>query len=50
MASLDSQTVSGFITGDKQFEIPLYQRNYSWGREHANNLWSDLIEAIESVA
>lgn len=47
MASSDSQTFSGFITGDKQFEIPPYQRNYSWEREQVDDLWSDLIEAVE---
>lgn len=47
MASSDSQTFSGFVTGDKRFEIPPYQRNYSWGKEQVNDLWSDLIEAVE---
>lgn len=47
MASSDSQTFSGFVTGDKQFEVPLYQRNYSWEKEHVEDLWSDLVEAVE---
>lgn len=47
MANTDSQTFSGFVTGDKRFEIPPYQRNYSWGPEQVDDLWSDLIEAVE---
>lgn len=47
MASTDSGTFSGFVTGDKQFEVPPYQRNYSWEKEHVNDLWSDLVEAVE---
>lgn len=47
MASSDSQTFSGLVTGDKQFKVPLYQRNYSWEEEHVEDLWSDLVEAVE---
>ncbi|MGW1005717.1 hypothetical protein [Streptomyces sp. NPDC002520] len=24
------------VQGDKQFQVPLYQRTYSWGREHSD--------------
>ncbi|WP_336024529.1 DUF262 domain-containing protein [Halobellus salinisoli] len=47
MASSDSQTFSDFVTGDKQFEVPLYQRNYSWEKDHVEDLWDDLVEAVE---
>lgn len=47
MASSDSQSFSGFVTGDKQFQVPLYQRNYSWEKEHVEDLWEDLVEAVE---
>ena len=47
MASSDSQTFSGFVTGDKQFQVPRYQRNYSWEKEHVDDLWEDLVEAVE---
>jgi len=47
MASSDSETFSGFVTGDKQFQVPLYQRNYSWEEEHVEDLWDDLVEAVE---
>jgi hypothetical protein len=47
MASSDSETFSGFVTGDKQFEVPPYQRSYSWETDHVDDLWSDLVEAVE---
>lgn len=47
MASSDSQSFSGFVTGDKQFQVPRYQRNYSWEKEHVDDLWEDLVEAVE---
>jgi len=47
MANSDSQTFSNFVTGDKQFEVPLYQRSYSWEKEHVEDLWDDLVEAVE---
>lgn len=47
MANTDSETFSGFVTGDKRFEVPPYQRNYSWETEHVDDLWSDLVEAVE---
>ena len=47
MASSDSQTFSDFVTGDKQFEVPLYQRNYSWEKDHVEDLWDDLVEAVK---
>ncbi|OLQ57126.1 hypothetical protein BHU50_04965 [Helicobacter pylori] len=29
---------------EKQFVIPLYQRVYSWGKEHCKQLWDDIIK------
>lgn len=47
MPASNSASLSEFFTGDKYFEIPVYQRNYSWETEHVNDLWNDLVEAIE---
>ncbi|GAA1434492.1 DUF262 domain-containing protein [Streptomyces thermospinosisporus] len=35
------------IQGDKQFQVPLYQRTYSWGREQLQRLWEDVGELVE---
>ncbi|MCQ2778977.1 DUF262 and DUF1524 domain-containing protein [Helicobacter pylori] len=29
---------------EKQFVIPVYQRVYSWGKEHCKQLWDDIIK------
>ncbi|WP_305860643.1 DUF262 and DUF1524 domain-containing protein [Helicobacter pylori] len=29
---------------EKQFVIPIYQRVYSWGKEHCKQLWDDIIK------
>ena len=31
-----------FGTYDKQFQIPDYQRGYSWETRHRNDLWEDI--------
>ncbi|MGW2699914.1 GmrSD restriction endonuclease domain-containing protein [Streptomyces sp. NPDC001340] len=35
------------VQGDKQFQVPLYQRTYSWGREQLQRLWEDICELVE---
>ena len=47
MAGSDSLDFAGFVTRNKRFEIPPYQRNYSWEQTHVNDLWEDLVEAVE---
>ncbi|GAB2809063.1 DUF262 domain-containing protein [Streptomyces chlorus] len=34
------------VQGDKQFQVPLYQRTYSWGREQLKRLWEDVGELV----
>ncbi|MFJ4097336.1 DUF262 domain-containing protein [Kitasatospora sp. NPDC089913] len=35
------------VQGDKQFQVPLYQRTYSWGRDQLQRLWDDVSELVE---
>ncbi|MEU8903021.1 GmrSD restriction endonuclease domain-containing protein [Streptomyces mirabilis] len=35
------------VQGDKQFQVPLYQRTYSWGRDQLKRLWEDVGELVE---
>ncbi|MEV5460337.1 DUF262 domain-containing protein [Streptomyces cellulosae] len=35
------------VQGDKQFQVPLYQRTYSWGREQLQRLWEDIGELVD---
>ena len=40
-------TFQRMVEGTKQFQVPLYQRPYSWGREELARLWDDLTEQVE---
>lgn len=39
-------TFQRLVEGTKQFQIPLYQRPYSWGKEELERLWDDLTDQI----
>lgn len=32
-----------FLQGPKQFNIPIFQRRYSWEKQHCQRLWDDLL-------
>lgn len=36
------------LEGSKQYFIPLFQRHYSWKKQHWETLWNDLIEVYEA--
>jgi alkylated DNA nucleotide flippase Atl1 len=38
------------IQGTKQFQVPLYQRVYSWGHRQLEQLWSDITDEVERLA
>ncbi|WQS60621.1 DUF262 domain-containing protein [Helicobacter pylori] len=42
----DAMKLLDFIgkSQEKQFFIPIYQRLYSWGKEHCEQLWDDIIK------
>lgn len=35
--------VTNLLQGAKQFIVPIFQRDYSWGTKHCQQLWKDLI-------
>lgn len=39
----------GFATGKHRFQIPEYQRNFSWEKPHLTDLWRDLNEHPEKT-
>lgn len=39
-----------FLGNAKQFEVPIYQRTYSWSEKECAILWKDIIEAGENDA
>lgn len=38
-----------FLRKAKQFEIPIYQRTYSWSEEQCRTLWSDILRIGRSA-
>ncbi|WP_240916077.1 DUF262 domain-containing protein [Sanguibacter sp. HDW7] len=36
--------LSGVLEGRKQYQVPLYQRPYSWGHSQCAQLWNDIID------
>lgn len=35
---------AGVLEGRKQYQVPLYQRVYSWGKKQLDQLWDDVAE------
>ncbi|MFJ9173874.1 DUF262 domain-containing protein [Streptomyces sp. NPDC102360] len=35
------------VQGEKQFQVPLYQRTYSWGGDQLKRLWEDVGELVD---
>jgi hypothetical protein len=47
---LNANTISfgDIISGDNVYQVPLFQRDYSWKEDNWDDLWLDLNNAIES--
>lgn len=43
-------TFLDLVQGEKQFQVPLYQRTFSWADPHLSQLWRDILEQSESMA
>lgn len=44
---IENVLTATFCSGQKAFFIPKYQRPYSWDRKHVEDLWNDLLFALE---
>ncbi|MBT2376151.1 DUF262 domain-containing protein [Streptomyces sp. ISL-111] len=40
-------TFSKLVHGETQFQVPLYQRTYTWQRDELRQLWDDVLELVE---
>ncbi|MFD4166355.1 DUF262 domain-containing protein [Streptomyces albidoflavus] len=40
-------TFKELVQGEKQYQVPLYQRTYSWQRDQLQQLWDDVQELVE---
>jgi uncharacterized protein with ParB-like and HNH nuclease domain/alkylated DNA nucleotide flippase Atl1 len=43
-------TFLDLVQGEKQFQVPLYQRTYSWTAPQLSQLWRDILEHGEAIA
>ncbi|MFI2565406.1 DUF4268 domain-containing protein [Paenarthrobacter sp. NPDC018779] len=50
MVHAENGTLAGVLEGKKQYQVPLYQRVYSWGKKQLEQMWSDVIELERSIA
>ena len=46
---VNNDTINGLIQGGKQFEVPIWQRQYTWGEREHEQLWQDLREQHDQV-
>lgn len=50
MVAARETTLQEVLGGAKQYQVPLYQRTYSWGTEQLDKLWEDIIQLAEDRA
>jgi alkylated DNA nucleotide flippase Atl1 len=43
MVAAKETTLQEILGGTKQYQVPLYQRAYSWGNDQLAKLWDDLV-------
>ena len=39
----EDQPITQLLNGAKQFIVPIFQRDYSWGTKHCLQLWNDIV-------
>jgi len=44
---VSESTLKGLTEGQKQFQVPLYQRRYAWGASQLSQLWEDVLEQYD---
>lgn len=50
MVRAENGTLAGVLEGKKQYQVPLYQRVYSWGKKQLEQLWTDIVELESALA
>ena len=48
MVKANETNLEGVLEGKRQYQVPLYQRVYSWGPKQIDQLWDDLVEVAEA--
>lgn len=44
MVKATETSFAGVLEGKKQYQVPLYQRTYSWTKKQLDQLWDDVVE------
>lgn len=47
MVAATETTLQGLLEGTKQYQVPLYQRTYSWQNHQLERLWNDIVRLAE---
>jgi alkylated DNA nucleotide flippase Atl1 len=47
MVAARETTLQELLEGSKQYQVPLYQRTYSWQKEQLIRLWEDILQLAE---
>lgn len=42
----DLRSIAQLFTGDVRYKVPKYQRNFAWGPDEIEELWEDLLSAV----
>ncbi len=48
--NVKNATLKSLIEGQKQFRIPIWQRQYTWQKDEHEQLWRDLLEQYDHLA
>lgn len=48
LLNTDTEDLKELLSNGKSYEVPPYQRDYSWKQEHWEDLWEDLL-SIENT-
>ena len=47
MVAAEETTLQALLEGTKQYQVPLYQRTYSWSTAQLARLWDDIAKLAE---
>lgn len=47
MVAARETTLQELLEGSKQYQVPLYQRTYSWKQDQLKRLWEDILKLAE---
>lgn len=47
MVAARETTLQELLGGARQYQVPLYQRTYSWGKDQLDKLWEDVLQLAE---